>query len=53
MPRLVQAGDAVHAVGQALAVPVDAGELGQLVGDEDAHAVAFDHLDGRPGLWPL
>ena len=44
---LVQATHAVHAVGQALAVPVDGGVLGQLVGDEDAHAVALDHLDGR------
>ena len=38
-----------HAVGQALAVPVDGGGLGQSVGDEDAHAVAFDHLDGGAG----
>ena len=45
--RLRQAGHAVHAVGQALAMPVDAGLLAELVGDEDAHAVAFDHLDRR------
>ena len=46
---LGQARDAVHAVGQALAVPVDGGVLGQLVGHEDAHAVALDHFDGGPG----
>lgn len=44
--RLGQAGDAVHAVGQALAVPVDGGVLGQAVGDEDAHPIAFHDLDG-------
>jgi hypothetical protein len=44
---LVQAGHAVHAVGQALAMPVDAGQLAELVGDEEAHTVAFDHFDGR------
>ena len=44
---LGQARHAVHAVGQALAVPVDAGVLGQFVGDEDAHAVALNHLNGR------
>ena len=38
--------DAVHAARQDHAVPVDGGVLGQLVGDEDAHAVAFDGLDG-------
>jgi len=43
---LVQTGHAVHAVGQALAVPVDAGVFGQLVGDVDADTVAFDDLDG-------
>ncbi len=47
--RLGQAADAVHAVGQQDAVPVHGGVLGQLVGDEDAHAVAFDHLDGGAG----
>ena len=30
-------------------MPVDARALGQLVGDEDADAVAFDGLDGRAG----
>jgi hypothetical protein len=30
-------------------VPVDAGVLGQPVGDEQAHPVALHHLDGGPG----
>ena len=47
--RLRQAADAIHAVRQQHAVPVDGGVLGQLVGDEDADLVAFDRLDGRPG----
>ena len=47
--RLRQAGDAVHAVRQAQAVPVHGGVLRQPVGDEDAHPVALDHLDGRAG----
>jgi hypothetical protein len=47
--RLRQAADAIHAIGQALAVPVDRGVLRQLVGDEDADLVALDRLDGRPG----
>ncbi len=46
--RLRQAGDAVHAVGQPLAVPVDAVQFAQLVGDEDANPIAFDHFDRRP-----
>ena len=46
---LVQATHAVHAIGQALAVPVDGGVLWQLVGHKDAHLVALDHLDGRTG----
>ena len=46
--RLRQPADAVHAVRQQDAVPVDRGVLGQLVGDEDAHLVAFDALDRRP-----
>jgi len=46
---LVQPGNPIHAIGQALAVPVDARVLRQLVGDEDAHAVTFHHFDGRPG----
>ena len=46
---LVQPAHTVHAVGQALAVPVDGGVLGQAVGDEDAHAVAFHHLNGGAG----
>ena len=46
---LVEPAHPVHAVGQALAVPVDGGVLGQAVGDEDAHAVALDHFDGGPG----
>jgi hypothetical protein len=50
---LRQAGDAVHAVGQALAVPVHAGVLGQLVGDEDAHRSPSTTSIVGPGLWPL
>ena len=42
---LVQAAHTVHAIGQTLAMPVDGGALGQAVGDEDAHLVAFHHLD--------
>ena len=45
--RLGQAADAVHAVGQPLAVPVHGRVLGQPVGDEDADLVALDRLDGR------
>ena len=45
--RLGQSADAVHAVGQELAVPVHRRVLRQLVGDEDAHLVALDRLDGR------
>ncbi len=47
--RLGQSGHAVHAVGQALAVPVDAGVLRQAVGDEQAHPVALHHFDRRSG----
>ena len=43
--RLRQAAHAVHAVGQALAVPMDGGVLGQLVGDKHPHPVALHHLD--------
>jgi len=35
------------------AVPVDRRVLRQLVGDEDAHAIALDALERRAGLWPL
>ena len=45
--RLVQAGDAVHAVRQQDAVPVDAGWLGQLVRHVQPQAIALDGLDGR------
>ena len=44
--RLRQSGHAIHAVGQALAMPVDAGVLRQPVGDEYTDSVAFDDLDG-------
>ena len=47
--RLVQARHAVHAVGQALAVPMHGGVFRQLVGDKNAHLVALHHLDGRAG----
>ena len=43
--RLVQPGNAIHAIGQALAMPVNTRMLGQVVGDEEAHLVAFDDFD--------
>jgi hypothetical protein len=46
--RLVQARHAVHAVGQALAVPVDAGALAELAGHKQTYPVAFHDLDRRP-----
>ena len=36
-------------LGKQDAVPVDAGRLGEPVGDVDANAVAFDRFDRRPG----
>ncbi|OMP13455.1 hypothetical protein COLO4_01653 [Corchorus olitorius] len=47
--RLRQAAHAVHAGGQDHAVPVHRGVLGQLVGHEDAHAIAFYAFDRRAG----
>ncbi|MNT13146.1 hypothetical protein D3C72_1481050 [compost metagenome] len=46
---LVESAHAIHAIGQALAMPVDGGALGQAIGDEDAYPVALDHLNGRSG----
>src|SRR5437868_4947722 len=46
---LIEAGDAVHAIGEEDAVPVNAGRLGEAVGDVDADTVAFDDLDGGAG----
>ena len=43
--RLGHAADPVHSIRQQHAVPMDRRVLGQLVGDEDAHLVAFDRLD--------
>ena len=51
--RLRQAADAIHAGRQDHAVPMDGCVLRQLVGDEDAHALAFHRLDGRPGRLPV
>jgi hypothetical protein len=51
--RLVEARDAIHAVRQEHAVPVHAGALGQVVRDQDAHAVALDRLDRRPRALPV
>ena len=51
--RLGQTGYPVHAVGQALAVPVDTRVFGQLVGHENAHAIALDHFDRRSGRLPV
>ena len=45
--RLIEPADTVHAVRQALTVPVNRRVLGQAVGDEDADLVAFHHLDRR------
>ena len=47
--RLGQAADAVHAARYQHAVPMHAGVLGKLVGDEDADLVASDAFDGRAG----
>jgi hypothetical protein len=47
--RLRESPDAIHAIGQQDAVPVDAGVLRQPVGHQDAHAVALHCLDGRAG----
>ena len=47
MRGCVRPGDAVHAVGQKHAVPVDRRRLGQLVGHHETHAVALDGLDRR------
>ena len=47
--RLREPADAVHAIGQPYPAPVNRRVLGQLVGDEDAHSVALDALDGRAG----
>ena len=46
---LVQSRHTVHAIGQTLSMPVDAGVLGQLVGHKNANAIAFHHFDGGPG----
>ena len=45
--RLIEARHAVHAVGQPLAMPVNASGLGKAIGDEQAHPIALDDLDGR------
>mmetsp|Transcript_5442 Transcript_5442/g.20833 ORF Transcript_5442/g.20833 Transcript_5442/m.20833 type:complete len:566 (-) Transcript_5442:6566-8263(-) len=47
--HLREAHHTVHAVRKALAMPVDGGALGKLVGHKDADAIAFDNLDGRAG----
>ena len=45
--RLGQAADAVHAVGQKDAVPVNGRMFGQVVGYQNADPIAFHRLDGR------
>ena len=50
---LGETGDAVHAIGHTLAVPVHAGVLGQFVGDEYTHLVAFDHFNRRARALPV
>ena len=47
--RLRQTRDTIHAIGKTLSVPVDTGFLAQPVGDEDAHAIALDHLNRGSG----
>ena len=49
MGGCVRPRNAVHAGRQQDAVPVDGGRLRQLVGHEDANAVALYRLDGRAG----
>ena len=51
--RLGQARHAIHAVGQALAVPVHAGVLGQAVSHKNAHPVALDNLNSGAGALPV
>ena len=51
--RLSEPADAVHAVRQQHAVPMNGGVLRQLVGDEDAELVAFDRFDGRARRLPV
>ncbi len=45
---LGQAGDAIHAIRQTLAVPVHGGMFRQFIRHENPHPVAFHHLDRRP-----
>ena len=47
--RLIETTDAVHAVRQALAMPMHCCIFGELVGDVDADLVALDRLDRRAG----
>ncbi len=51
--RLRQSADTVHAVRHAHAVPVDRRPLGEIVGHEDADALAFDRLDRGAGRSPV
>ena len=46
--RLAQATHTIHARGQIDAVPVDGGVLGQAIGHQDAHPIAFVDFDRRP-----
>ena len=46
---LIEPGHTVHAVRQPLSVPVNAGVLGQSIGDEYSHPISLDSFDGRPG----
>ena len=47
--RLRQTTDPVHAAWQIQAVPVHRGRFAKAIGDENAHAIAFD----GPGVEPL
>ena len=47
--RLSESADAIHSVGQAHAVPMHGGVLGQFVGYENADLVALDGFDRRTG----
>ena len=46
---LVQTANTVHAIGQALAVPMHSGVLRQFVRHKNPHLVTLDHLNGRAG----
>ena len=50
---LAETGNAVHATREDDAVPVDAGQRGQAVGDEDGTSVPLDGLNHRAVYGPV